>query len=108
MTEPIAPPTSWSPYLDLTADDLRSAIGDKRPISIKSYLKDQKRLYCGILVKDEMDGLSWTASMKPATLWTTVQDAGGRLISLDAFWDTSAREIRCAAIWIKNTQNLTW
>ena len=108
MSELIKPPLKWSPYIDLAASDLQSAFGDRRPISIKTYLKDSDRYYTGIIVKDDIAGLGFSSNIKFSTLMGIVREADGRLISLDAFWDNDARELRCAAIWIENAENYLW
>jgi len=108
MSEIIKPPTKWAPLLDLSAIDLKNALGNQRLISIKSYIRNNKRVYAGIAVQDGISGLSWTGSMKYADLKQMVNQANGRLITLDAFWDTGANELRCAGAWIKNTQGWKW
>src|ERR1700736_3672375 len=98
MSEIIKPPTKWSPHLDLSVNDLQNALGNQRLISIKSYMRNNQRVYAGIAVQDGISGLSWTGNMKYADLKQTVNQANGRLISLDAFWDTGANELRCAGV----------
>jgi hypothetical protein len=108
MSEIIKPPKAWSMLADLSDVDLKSKLGKSRLISIKSYVRNGKRLYCGIAVQDAISALSWTANMTPANLRQSVQAASGRLISLDAFWDANANELRCAGVWIKNAEGWKW
>jgi len=108
MSEIIKPPADWAMHVDLNAADLQNSLGGHRLISIKSYVRNNQRVYAAISVKDGVDGLGWTANMTPDKLRQTVNLAEGRLISLDTFWDTSANELRCAGVWIKNTEGWTW
>jgi hypothetical protein len=108
MSEIIKPPDDWAMHVDLTAADLQNGLDGQRLISIKSYDRDNQRVYAAISVKDGIDGLGWTHSMKPDQLRRTVKRARGRLISLDAFWDKSANELRCAGVWIENTEGWKW
>ena len=108
MSEIIKPPADWSLHLDLSASDLQTAMGKQRLISIKSYVRSNKRVYAGISVKDTISGVGWTGNMTPTDLRQKVKQAEGRLISLDAFWDASANELRCAGVWIKNTEGWKW
>jgi hypothetical protein len=108
MTEIIKPPAAWAMHVDLNATDLQNDLGGQRLISIKSYVRNSERVYSGISVKDDIDGLGWTANMTPTKLRQTVDLANGRLISLDTFWDTKVNELRCAGVWIKNSQGWKW
>src|SRR5258708_11797576 len=108
MSEIIKPPTGWSVQLDSNANDLQNALGNQRLISIKSYMHNNQRVYAGIAVQDGITGLGWTGSKTYADLKQTVNLANGRLIALDAFWDTGVNELRCAGVWIKNTQGWKW
>jgi hypothetical protein len=108
MSEIIKPPAAWSPQLDLSVNDLQNALGNQRLISIKSYMRNNQRVYAAIAVQDGITGLGWTGSQSYADLKQTVNLANGRLIALDAFWDTSLNELRCAGVWIKNTQGWKW
>ena len=108
MTEIIKPPADWAMHVDLTASDLQNDLGGQRLISIKSYVRNNQRVYSAISVKDGIDGLGWTGSMTLDKLRQTVELAEGRLISIDAFWDNKANELRCAGVWIKNAEGWKW
>jgi len=108
MSEITKPPADWSLHLDLSVNDLTNALGKRRLISIKSYVRNNKRVYAGVSVSDKLKDISWTGNMKPADLRQQVKTDSGRLISLDAFWDTSKNQVRCAGIWIKNSEGWKW
>jgi len=108
MSEIIKPPAAWSPQLTQNTNDLQNALGNQRLISIKSYIRNNQRVYAGIAAQDGIAGLGWTANKTYADLKQTVTLANGRLVALDAFWDTGANELRCAGAWIANTQGWKW
>lgn len=89
MSEIISPPLSWKLHGDLSAANLKAAFtaDGHRLISIKTYLKDGKRLYAAIAVKNEGLDWNWTEKMKPDQLRNKMNDESMRLISLDCFQD---------------------
>ncbi|HEX4652865.1 MAG TPA: hypothetical protein VH227_01325 [Candidatus Udaeobacter sp.] len=92
MSELIRPPSNWKFRLNLDAATLTSQLGKQRLLCVKSFLLDDKRVYCAVSVEDGQ-GNAWDGRITKTTLKTTLGKKF-RLTALDCF-EEKENVLRC-------------
>ncbi len=103
MSELIKPPAVAQFQFSLSSADLSAKLVKQRILSIKSYLKGEKRVYSAVTVSDTGLGGGWNGKIDGATLKTTL-GAKYFLTALDCFEEQ--KKTYCAAAWVDGAKGL--